>query len=304
MFHADMFMGKGFDKNLIKHLKPKTVISGTRIEPPLHPNGKEKIIRDFGMYPEDFKEEEFNQFISKIQKSEKDKVTYGIFAPWICYKDEIIEMGMHDQSFHSYHEDSDIFNRFVLNGVKLIQSRDALVYHLTCRGGIYQDGIEQITKDEKFHNMKNNAAKNYLRKWGTWIENDEYQHPIIPPKYDIGFIVKNCNDSLLHALEPWCSTIYIEDKKQVLTFDYFEKEKNNTIYDLSERVKPYDNEKQNEILVRIDGKIFNEEDWKILMQLSEIIKDSGSIGSFQLGNLGIDIIQMNEYQKDLIKIKQ
>ena len=151
---------------------------------------------------------------------------------------------------------------------------------------------------------KNNAAKNYLRKWGTWIENDEYQPPIIPPKYDIGFIVKNCNDSLLHALEPWCSTIYIEDKKQVLTFDYFEKEKNNTIYDLSERVKPYDNEKQNEILVRIDGKIFNEEDWKILMQLSEIIKDSGSIGSFQLGNLGIDIIQMNEYQKDLIKIKQ
>ena len=101
MFHADMFMGKGFDKNLIKHLKPKTVISGTRIEPPLHPNGKEKIIRDFGMYPEDFKEEEFNQFISKIQKSEKDKVTYGIFAPWICYKDEIIEMGMHDQSCHS-----------------------------------------------------------------------------------------------------------------------------------------------------------------------------------------------------------
>ncbi len=35
----------------------------------------------------------------------------------------------------------------------------------------------------------------------------------------------------------------------------------------------------------------------------EIIKDSGSIGSFQLGNLGIDIIQMNEYQNDLIKVK-
>ena len=44
MFHADMFMGKGFDKNLIKHLKPNLVISGTRIEPPLHPVAKEKII--------------------------------------------------------------------------------------------------------------------------------------------------------------------------------------------------------------------------------------------------------------------
>ena len=60
-----------------------------------------------------------------------------------------------------------------------------------------------------------------------------------------GFIVKTCNASLLHALEPWCSTIYIEDDMQVLTIDYFEKEKNNTLYDLSERIKPYDNEKNN-----------------------------------------------------------
>jgi hypothetical protein len=88
-----------------------------------------------------------------------------------------------------------------------------------------------------------------------------------------------------------------------LTIDYFEKEKNNTLYDLSERIKPYDNEKNNEILVNIDGKTFNEEDWKIIMQLPLIIKDSGSIGSFQLNNIKIDIIQMNEYQNDLINLK-
>ena len=72
--------------------------------------------------------------------------------------------------------------------------------------------------------------------------------------------------------------------------------------DLNERIKPYDNEKQNEILVEIDGTIFNQEDYKIIMQLSQIIKDSGSIGKFQLNNIKVEIIQMNEYQNNLIKV--
>ena len=38
------------------------------------------------------------------------------------------------------------------------------------------------------------------------------------------------------------------------------------------------------------------------MQLSEIIKDSGSIGRFQLNNIIIEIIQMNEYQNTLIDL--
>ena len=126
--------------------------------------------------------------------------------------------------------------------------------------------------------------------------------PIIPPKYDIGFIVKNCNSNLLELLEPWCNNIYIEDEMQVITIDYFEKEKNNTLYDLSERIKPYDNEKQNEILVRLDATSFTQADFQIIQQLSEIIKDSGQIGSFKLGNFIVDIIQMNEYQNNLIKV--
>ena len=36
------------------------------------------------------------------------------------------------------------------------------------------------------------------------------------------------------------------------------------------------------------------------MQLSEIIKDSGSIGRFQLNNIVVEIIQINEYQNSLI----
>ena len=124
--------------------------------------------------------------------------------------------------------------------------------------------------------------------------------PIIPPKYDIGFIVKKCNSNLLEALEPWCNTIYIEDNMQVLTTHYLDKEQPNTSFNLNERIKPFDNEKNNEILVAIDGSKFSQQDFQIIQQLPEILKDSGEIGSFKLGNIQIDIIQMNTYENKLI----
>lgn len=264
MFHADMFMGKGFDTNLIKHLKPKTVVAGTRIEPPLHPEGKEKIVKDFGMYPEDFKENEFNGFVEIVKKENKNQVTYGIFAPWACYKSEILEMGMHDEEFHSYHEDSDIFNRFLLNDMKLIQSRDALVYHLTCRGGQFQDGIEQVTTDTKFHSMTARARNHYLKKWGCWIQNNEYQHPILSPVYKKCVNIINSNSQLQEALQPWFSG-------------------------------------GRDIIVEIDGNNFTQQDFQLIQQLNNIIKDSGEIGTFELGNLKITINNITDYSKDLIK---
>ena len=113
MFHADMYMAKGFDLAILKYLKPLSVISGTRIEPPLHPEGKEKIVKNFGMYPEDFLKAEFNQYTETLIKENSNKTTKGIFAPWAVYKEDITSIGMHDETFHSYHEDSDIFNRFI-----------------------------------------------------------------------------------------------------------------------------------------------------------------------------------------------
>jgi len=307
MFHADMYMGKDFDKNILKHLKPKTVIAGTRIEPPLHPEGKEKIIKDFGMYPEDFTEDAFNSFVQQEQSSSKDQVTYGIFAPWACYKSELIEIGLHDESFHSYQEDSDIFNRMILSGMKCIQSRDALVYHLTCRGGQFQDGVEQVTNNTAFHQMKDNAARNYLRKWGSWVKNNEYQHPIIPSKYNIAFQVTNCNMTLLQTLEPWCDRIYIDDAMQVLTDSYIETEQANTRFDLTKRVFCIgynDPAGENDIVVAIDGNTFTQTDFQYIQQLSEILQDSGQLGTFKLGNCQITITSLIAQESQLIVCKR
>jgi hypothetical protein len=56
--------------------------------------------------------------------------------------------------------------------------------------------------------------------------------------------------------------------------------KNNLIlvFDLSEKIKPYDNEKQNYILVEFDGTQFNQNSYYIIQNLSEIIKQSNELG--------------------------
>ena len=41
------------DTEILKHLERGKVVSSTRIEPPLHPDG-EKILHDFGIEPEEF----------------------------------------------------------------------------------------------------------------------------------------------------------------------------------------------------------------------------------------------------------
>lgn len=297
ILHADMIVGPNYTKNLLKHLKPLTVVCGTRIEPPLHPEGKEKIIKDFGLDFDTLNIDAFEKYCLEAQDEYKDQTTRGMFAPWILYKEDFQSIGGHDPLFAPFpYEDSDIFQRWILNGYELIQSRDAFVYHLTCRGHRWN---EQIGKDDDYYKIvSQRAARNYLRKWGSWIKNDEYQYPIIPNKYDIGFIIKNCDQHLLGILEPWCSTIYVDCDYDL----YIRNEQVNTSFNLSERVKSYHDIKQNEILIEFDASKFEINQFNIIQQLSDIIKDNGEIGTFELDNLKIIINSMNEYQDTLIKL--
>ena len=137
---------------------------------------------------------------------------------------------------------------------------------------------------------------NFIRKWGTPVKHDTFMKPIIHSKYDIGIVIKNSNIEIIRALEPWCSTIYTE----IDIMEYITLEQSNTSMDLKDRVKPYDNEKQNQILIDIDANLFNQQDFQYLSQLSEILKDSGAVGEFQLGNLKITIIALDTFEQNLI----
>lgn len=262
IMHADMILGPNYIENVLKHLERGKVVCATRIEPPLHPEGKEKIIRDFGMDFDDLNIEAFEEFVLKSQNEYKDQTTRGMFAPWVLYKEDFQAIGGHDHGFAPFpYEDSDIFQRWILAGYELIQSRDAFVYHLTCRGHRW---TEQIGKDDEFFKQATEKARNhYIRKWGSWITNDEFQHPVIIPVYKKSYRLVNGTPQLTQALDPW--------------FNGGE-----------------------DIIVEVDGQTFTQDDFNILVQLNAIVKQSGQIGEFKLGNLKIIINSMDEYQNELI----
>jgi len=70
---------------------------------------------------------------------------------------------------------------------------------------------------------------------------------------------------------------------------------------LEQVLNPWFNEGQ-DIIVEVNGNTFTQEDFNVIQQLNDIIKEDGEIGSFELGNLKITINSMNEYQNDLIKL--
>ena len=297
IIHADMIVSENYLENLLKHLDKGKVVCGTRIEPPLHPPGNEKIVQNFGMDFDDLNIPAFEEFVTKAQSEYSNQTSKGMFAPWILYKEDFQSIGGHDPLFAPFpYEDSDIFQRWILAGYELIQSRDSFVYHLTCRGHRWNN---EVQKDDDYYKVASNkAARNYLRKWGTWIENDSYQYPIITPKYNVEFRVFNCRTELLTLLEPWCDSIYV-DLYESMVDDYIKKEQPNTLINLSDKInKTFDSD----IVVRLDGNTLTQDDFKLIQQLSKIIKDSGEIGKFNIGNLEITINSMNEYQNNLINV--
>lgn len=297
IMHSDMIIGPNYIENTLKHLKRGKVVCATRIEPPIHPAGKEKIVMDFGMDHNDLKLNEFEEFCNKKSNEFKDVTTKGIFAPWVLYKEDHFAIGGHDQIFAPYgYEDSDIFNRWILAGYEMVQSRDAFVYHLTCRGHRWNKGVGIVNDD--YESTMSRCRHDFIRKWGDWIQNDEYQFPIINPKYNIGIILPHNNIELLRGLEPWCSNIYCDSN---LRKHYISIDQSKSNFNLSERVLSINDEKNNEILITI-GEKFEQQDFQIINQLSAIIKDSGEVGEFELGNLKIEIFQIKDYINELINL--
>lgn len=206
-FHADMILGPHADKYMMDIKTKNNIVCATRIEPPLHPAGIEKIVQDFGMWPEDLKIEEFNKF---VEENKSDKITKSIFAPWLIRKDQ--HLG-HDPIFRSVFEDADLFRRFKLQGYDLIQSWSAMVYHLTCRGGqfAHAEKMEDFAKKDEAWQINNSISMNeYIRKWGGFLKQTDTLEPIPNIKYNIGLRILNCFDSKVLGIEPFFDQIQCE----------------------------------------------------------------------------------------------
>ena len=315
IYHADMYACPNLDTEILKHLERGKVVSATRIEPPLHPDGPEKILMDCGIEPEEFEEDKLlswiNQYLDENKDDEHD-TTNGIFAPWAIYKDDFLAIGGHDPLYAPQSkEDSDIFNRFILAGYETVQTWQGFVYHMTCRGSRFKDGALRNPAGQVFMKGRESSewlaqnlrsTRNFIRKWGHMVKHDEYLKPIVPPKYSIGFVVDNCDMNILRELEPWCSDIYGDwvGHKGFGVNKYIEEEQPNTQFNLKKRIHSQHLNPTNDIVVRFDAQKLTSQNFQILVNLSEILKDSGELGTMQLEIFHLDIKSLNTYEKELI----
>jgi glycosyltransferase involved in cell wall biosynthesis len=308
IYHADMYLCPGALESVIEHIKPMHIVSLTRIEPPLHPDGPEKILMDFGIEPEEFVKLE-DELLHQIPSLKQGRTTEGIFAPWFMFKEDFISTGGHDPLFAPQSkEDTDIFNRFHLNGYKFIQTWDGFVYHMTCRGSRFADGAKRNPNGEVFMKNRetnewltqnNRSTRNFLRKWGHYCKHDSLMKPIVPPKYNTEFIVTNGNIRLLEMLEPWCDTITM-DIPQPEIDTYIKKEQVDTQFDLSKRINQ---NTASDIQISFDGNKLTEYSFKLITELSSIIESSEiEVGEFELDIFKFTVNRIKTYENSLIQL--
>lgn len=317
ILHSDMVIARSYVNNILKNLKPGVVVSGTRIEPPLHPPGPEKIIKNFGLEPNEYVMvfRDFIEFVKEQEELYKDKTTEGIFAPWTMYKEDFVAIGGHDLLFAPMElEDSDIFNRMHLAGYKFIQSRDAFVYHMTCRGSRFKDGIEieqeiplpdgtiwyKPKDSEEYLKLRQIKFREWWRKWHTDVLHDANMKPIVPGRYETAFVIKNATLDIVAALEPWCDRLYTDDEMCVIEAAYYETEHKNTIFDIQSKFRLHKhNTSKESIVLEFDTKEFRLEHFDFIKQLPLILDTVKETGTYQFE---IFTLKINSLEKiDMIK---
>ena len=207
---SDMVISKDYDFYISKHIGPNMVLSSTRIEPPLHGPGPEKHTVDFGLYPEQFNYNKFQEFCDEYRE---DKTTNYFFAPFTMYKDVWNNIGGHDTQFRRSREDSDVLNRLILAGNKIVQTWEALVYHFTCTSSRGKDWFNpQNTKAQERVKLQEQAdnieLRRFIKKWGSFSHGNPLNY-----YYNIDAnIVLDDTIEKFRAVEPYFNQIFINTK--------------------------------------------------------------------------------------------
>ena len=300
IYHADMYLCPGALESVLEHIKPLTVVSLTRIEPPLHPNGPEKLLMDFGIEPEQFVELE-DDLLHQIPSLKQGKTTEGIFAPWFLFKEDFTSIGGHDPLYAPQSkEDSDIFNRFLLNGYNFIQTWDGFVYHMTCRGSRFNPTLTtpgQNSNEWEAQNIR--STRNFIRKWGHFVKHDKMMKPIVPHKYNVEFVVTNCQAQHLQLLEPWCDRMSV-DCSQDLINQYIESEQPNTKFNLG---KKFNMNEKSDIIVEFDALRLNNNSFQFIQNLSQIFDfNNFDSGEYEFDIFKVKVSQVKHYEMNLINL--
>jgi GT2 family glycosyltransferase len=215
---SDMVIGPHYDTNLLSELEDNSILSATRIEPPLHGHSDYTITEDFGTDPTVFDMGKWNQYSESVKS---DKTAEYFFAPITFYKKVWESIGGYDTMFRRSREDSDLVQRCVHAGIKLIQTWKANVYHFTCtssRGKNWFDpNNEEAKKRVELQKIADGIEiRRFLKKWGGFNHGESKLK-----KIDIDLVIKDSktlNPMFLAQLEVYFSKVWVskQDQKQLV----------------------------------------------------------------------------------------
>jgi hypothetical protein len=201
---------------------------------------------------------------------------------------------------------SDIFNRYQLKHGKncFKQTWQGFVYHLTCRGSRYNPTLTQVGMDSAEWSQQNNRSyRNFIRKWHSLVKHTDTLEPIVSPVYHTTFIIHNC--SFIDKFEIWCDKLILPNCNKNYIEAYINEEQPNTDFDLRAKIHNYkvDFDVSTDVIVEFDMQRFDQHDFNNLVNLSDIIAQSGEVGEFELGNLKVKILKMQPLEQSLIAVK-
>lgn len=319
---SDMVVCKNYDQEILKHLKPNTILCSTRIEPPLHGNSGEKMTYDFGLDPTKFDLEKFTEY---AEANKRDQLTEYFFAPFTLYKSVWNNIGGHDTMFRRSREDSDILTRLVLNDVAIVQTWSAIVYHFTCTSSRGSKWFDQSNHEAQARVKLQEEADRielyrFTRRWG------KFHHSTTKPKrYNISAAIRGLDLSLADftAVECFFDRVYVDDSHIAqLTQETYDRQHSvaNKLLNISpedwlqygyiynqqraaDRVKPMQDSYSDDVIVsfeltKLTPQLFAE----FVINLQDIIESTDDLGTFEYGPFQITINAKRDVASDFIKI--
>jgi hypothetical protein len=167
------------------------------------------------------------------------------------------------------------------------QSWDAMVYHLTCRGGQFShaETMEDFKrKDERWLHNNDVSLKEYVRKWGGMFKEYGPCEPRPNKKYDVGVEIKNCNLMIL-TLEPYFDNLKVD-------FDYCDYVKVEQPYSSFDLDAKFVDELNNDIVMRVDLKETSPQNLyraaSMIEEIMESIETSGP-GDYEMDGIKISV---------------
>ena len=310
---SDMVISPHYDTDILKELEDNTILSATRVEPPLHGESPLTITKNFGTNPVDFNLEEWNNY---SLSAKENKTADYFFAPLTFYKDVWLNIAGYDTLFRRSREDSDLVQRCLHKGIKLKQTFSAIVYHFTCTSSRGKDWFKKDNiKAQNRVKLQEQADKielrRFIRKWGGFNHGIEKLY-----KFEVDLVIKNSVKlplDFIYNLEPLFSHVWLDDESvrnnilkkvsnehefanKLLNFTDEQWQKtskyhNTDTYDsrilLEEDIVIMDNLMKT-IKVEIDGNTLQDSDVNVFNHIHKVLNNYEK-GKYEYGNIKINI---------------